>query len=285
MTTDTMSADADLVKNVFSSSRDRGADFAASVPEPEVETPAPEPETQETVEPEQKAEQPNGEDKPKGYRDPSSGRFVPLTELQSEREKRQEAQKARDEEARLRVQYEERARQYQAQLEDMQRRFQAAQNPPTPPPDIFDDPNAWQQNIQAQFQEALANERANMSELRARDKFGDEVVEKALQAARAQNLGPQFMRMRDPYGALIDWHKRASFVQKIGPDPEAYEKQLEEKIRAKVLEELKTPAAARPQQRFPTSLADATASGAQGALPVSDEALAANMFSSTRKRK
>lgn len=284
MTTD-VSADADLVKSIFSSSRDRGADSAAPVPEPEVaEEAAPEPETQEAA-PDAEAEQPKGEDKPKGYRDPTSGRFVPLTELQSEREKRQQAQKEREEEARLRTQAEENARHVLARLEEMQRRIAAQQQPPQPAPDVFADPEGWQAHLQQQFNQRLLDERANFSEMRARDKFGDEAVDKALQAALAQNLGPQFLAQRDPYGSLIQWHKRVTALQKIGPDPEAYEKQLEEKIRAKVLEELKAPAAARPQQRFPTSLADATASGPQGAPPVSDEAIAASLFSTSRKRK
>ena len=282
MTTD-QSADAELFKDAFSSSRDRGADSAA--PKLEAEAPAPEPEQPEKEAPAEELE-PKAEDKPKGFRDPQSGRFVPLTELQSEREKRQEAQKARDDEVRLRTQAEENARRYQAQLADMERRIQAAQNPPQPPPDAFTDPEGWQQHIQAQFQQQILNERANTSEMLARNKFGDETVEKALQAAVSQGLGPRFMQMRDPYGSLIDWHKRATVIQKIGPDPEAYERQVEERIRAQVLAELKAPAGSKPQQRFPTSLADATAaSGPQGAHPVSDEAMANAIFASDRKRR
>lgn len=281
MTTD-VSADAELLKDVFSSSRDRGADSAAPKSEP-VEAEAKEVEPEKA--PETEAEAPPAEDKPKGYRDPASGRFVPLTELQSEREKRQEAQKAREEEARLRAQAEANLQRYQQQLQDMERRIAAAQNPPPPPPDIFEDPNAWQQNIQAQFQQALINERANMSELRARDKFGDEAVDKAIQAATSQGLGPQFMQARDPYGALMTWHKRATVVQEIGPDPDAYRARVREEERLKVLEELKAPASAKPQQRFPGSLVDATASGPQGALPVSEHAMAATLFSTERKRR
>lgn len=285
MTTD-KSADADLLKDVFSSSRDRGADSAAPKSEPEVEKAAPAPDPQEIAEPEtEQPDEPKGRDPLKGYRDPSTGRLVPLTELQSEREKRQEAQKAREEEARLRTQAEENARRYQAQLAEMERRIQAAQNPPQPPPDAFTDPEGWQKHIQATFAEQLAHERANMSELRARDKWGDETVNSALKAAISENLGPRFMQMRDPYGALINWHKQATALQKIGPDPEAYEKQVEERIRAKVLEELKAPASSKPQQRFPTSLADATATGAQGTPPVSDGAIAADVFSSARRRR
>lgn len=66
MTTD-KSADADLLKDVFSSSRDRGADSAAPKSEPEVEKAAPAPDPQEIAEPE--TEQP---DEPKG-RDPLKG--------------------------------------------------------------------------------------------------------------------------------------------------------------------------------------------------------------------
>jgi hypothetical protein len=185
----------------------------------------------------------------------------------------------------LRAQAEANLQRYQQQLQEMERRIAAAQNPPAPPPDLFEDPNGWQQTIQTQFQQQLANERANMSEMLARNKYGDEIVDKAVQAATSRGLGPQFMTARDPYGALLDWHKRATVVQEIGPDPDAYRARVREEERLKVLEELKAPATAKPQQRFPGSLVDATASGPQGALPVSDHAIAASLFSTERKRR
>ena len=129
MTTD-KSADDAVLDDVFSSSRDRGADLAAPKAEPDVL--AQDPLAEKPAD--QTSEEQTTEAKPVGYRDPDTGRFVPLKELTSEREKRQEAQKAREEEARLRQQAEDNARRYQSELQDMQRRFQAAQNPPPAPP-------------------------------------------------------------------------------------------------------------------------------------------------------
>ena len=167
MTTE-QSEDDTLLNDVFSSSRDRGADPAAPAePEAEAKEPTAEPQSKEAVEPESKPEATDPD--AKGYRDPSTGRFVPLKELTTEREKRQAAEKSREEEARLRTAAEENARLYEQRIADIERRLQASQNPPQPPPDPNFDPAgalAYQQN---EFQQALLNQRLNTSEMFARN--------------------------------------------------------------------------------------------------------------------
>jgi hypothetical protein len=298
MTTE-KSADDAVLDDVFSTGRDRGGDTAPpatpeakAAPEVVAEPQGKDPATEAT---EQAAEQPSDAE-PKGYRDPSTGRFVPLKELTTEREKRQAAEKAREEEARLRKETEERYAQMERRFQDIERRTQAAQNPPPPPPDPFVDPAGALAHERAGFQQALLNQRLNFSEMFARNKFGDQAVDTALQAAQAAGvISEQWVtRSRDFYGDLLQWHKRQQVLARVGEDPEAYEKSIEERVRAKVLEELKTgnravmpgqtPAPAAPQQ-FPGSLADATASGPSGAQPQNDEAMIGSVFATGRKRK
>lgn len=287
MTTD-KSADDAVLDELFSSSRDRGADSAASKAEPEVQ--APEPVADKPIE--QQSEELNGEAKPQGYRDPSTGRFVPLKELTSEREKRQAAEKSREDEARLRQQAEDNARRWQADLEALQRRQQAAQNPPAPPPDPLTDPEGAFSHLQQTFEQRLLNQSLNFSEGRARDKFGDETVNAALQAAQQANVTQHFVHRADAFADLVKWHKGQLNRQRVGDDVDAFEKRIREEERQKTIEDLKTGRVSvmpgqTPQQpqRFPGSLNDATASGPQGAQPVSDEAIAAGMFSTDRKRR
>lgn len=290
MTTE-QSADDTLLNDVFSSGRDRGADPAAPAePEAEAKEPTAEPQSKEAVEPESKPEATDPD--AKGYRDPSTGRFVPLKELTTEREKRQAAEKSREEEARLRTAAEENARLYEQRIADIERRLQASQNPPQPPPDPNFDPAgalAYQQN---EFQQALLNQRLNTSEMFARNKHGDQIVDAAFQAANRAGALQHFVRSKDCYGDMIKWHRHQQVLARVGEDPDAYEKTLEEKIRAKVLEELKTGNRSvmpgqtpQAQPRFPGSLVDATGTGANVAHPISDEAMMGSVFGSDRKRK
>lgn len=297
MTTE-QSADDTLLNDVFSSGRDRGADLAApSEPTPETKEPEPKVEPEKQAEPEakEKTEADSSETEPKGYRDPSTGRFVPLKELTTEREKRQAAERAREDEARLRKDAEDNWRRTQAQVEEIQRRIQASQpqQPQVQPPDPLLDPAgalAYQQDV---FQQRLLNERLNTSEMFARNKHGDQIVDAAFQAAQQAGALSHFARSKDCYGDMIKWHRHQQVLARVGEDPDAYEKSLEEKIRAKVLEELKTgnravvpgqtPQLAQP--KFPGSLVDATGTGAGAAQPISDEAMMGSVFGSDRKRR
>ncbi len=292
MTTE-QSADDTLLNDVFSSGRDRGADPAAPAePEAKAKEPTAEPQSKEAVEPESKPEATDPD--AKGYRDPSTGRFVPLKELTTEREKRQAAEKSREEEARLRKDAEDNWRRTQAQVEEIQRRLQASQPQQTQaePPDPFLDPAGALAFQRDQFQQEILNQRLNTSEMFARNKHGDQIVDAAFQAANQAGALQHFVRSKDCYGDMIKWHRHQQVLARVGEDPDAYEKTLEEKIRAKVLEELKTGnravvpgQAPQAQPRFPGSLVDATGTGANVAHPISDEAMMGSVFGSDRKRK
>lgn len=294
MTTEKSASEDALLDDVFASDRDRGGKSAPpgdeqipeakSAPEPQSQADKPaQPETQQAEEVDEAQLHP-----------------VPRGILKKERER---FRAKIEEETRARVAAETEARLFREQMAALeQQRRQAPPPQPQQPrqqvpmPDPILEPERFAQVQQMQFAQALYIERLNASEGRARDKFGDELVDQALQAAQKAGLANngyfEQQNARHPYGALIEWFKKEQVVQKIGADPAAYEKQIEERVRQQVLAELKAgnrpgmpaPAAGGNVTRFPGTLADATASGQQGAN-LTDEAVMNSVFSTNRKRK
>lgn len=290
--TDNGSADDDALGDVFGSDReDRGGKepapaappesdtglardergrFAAKSQEPPAEGQQPPAETQE-------AQPPAQQDPPP---DPNANRHVPLSELLAERKKRQELE-------RLQIEADARAKAYYEQLQTQQQRHVP---PPQPqqqiePPDPFTDPEGYFRHVQQQFQTQLINQRLDTSELLARRHYGAQVVDEAFQAAQQAGVTGHFIREPDPYGALVEWHKKQKVLAEVGDDPGAYRKRLEEEVRQKVLEELKAGGAqGQQQQRFPGTLANATATGAQGAV-LTDETMMQDIYGSERRNR
>lgn len=272
--------DAAVMDGVFSSDRDRGADFAAPEPETKAEAPPP-PEAP----PEPKAE---AEDEAKRsdpftkYRDSETGRLVPLNELKSEREKRQEAQRMRDEAARE-------AAYWRGQAEAVQRAQQQPrqEQPQQRAPDPFTEPEAYQEYVVQQAQLIAQSERLNTSQMLAEEKYGEQKVADASELARRAGLfGPNspFLKQRNPYGALMQWFDRQVALQEIG-NPSEYKEKLKASMREEILAELKgtKPAAPAAQQRFPGTLADATGSGPPGPMAQSDESMMGEIFGTSRR--
>lgn len=290
MTTGTAGASdgADVLDDVFNKSgRDSGADSAA----PEGQEPAPE------VEAKPEAEQPKAEQneadqvddsQPQG-RDSKTGRFVPVSELIEERKK---LRAKNEEEFRLRVQAEERAKFYESQIQSFQR---VAQQPPQQQiaqpelPDPFTDPQGYANAIRAQAEQVSLNEKCNFSEAMAREKHGDDLVNQALQAAQQAGVAERFVRAANPYGDMVRWFRQAQALHRIGPDPDAYEKSVEERVTAKLLADLKAGkisvngTATQQPQRFPGTLADAVPQG--HAAPVDPGAMLDSIFSREGRAK
>jgi len=286
----------DVADEIFATDRDRDDDSVSSTedqqPEQAVQAEQQQdPEPQGEEQPEQQASE--SEDK---QRDPDTGRFVPVRELQSERQKRQE-------ETRLREAAEERANFYEKQAQQfMQTAQQPVQQQPQQPqqvelPDVYEDPEGYTRAVVQQavgnVQSQMVDMMVNASEVRARGAHGHEAVDKALHAAHQAGIAQQFIGQPEPFEALMQWHKRAEALQQYGDDPAAYRENLEKEIREKVLEELKSGGQVIDQQpsgngqqqpqRFPGSLVDATSQGTQG-RQMSQQALADEMFASDRNR-
>lgn len=298
MTTDKSASEDAVLDNVFASDRDRGGKSVPLAAEAPVETKgdtAPPSETPGTAASQEAAQQAEEVDEAQLHP-------VPRGILKKERER---FRAKLDEEARARVAAETRAKLYEEQIA----RHEAEKRQPQPQraapqqqqvriPDPVLEPERYAQYFQYQLSAYAQNEATNRSEDRARDKFGDTVVEEAFAFLQKSGLdGSHFIRTnpRDPWGEMVKWYRKEKTVARIGDDPDAYEKQIEERVRQKVLDELKagkiTPAAAQGAQpaggtvtRFPGTLADATATGQQGAH-LTDEAVMGAVFNTNRRRK
>lgn len=225
--------------------------------------------------PEAKAATPQPEAQPEPE---ATTRHVPLKELQSERTKRQE-------EARLRTEAEARAAVYERQLQTLmqQQRQPAAQPKPVQPPDPYTDPEGFTKFHVSQVQAQMEERILHISEANARRAHGDAIVNEALEMARRAGDPSYFSRFPDPWDALVEWGKRQKSLAKIGPDPDAYEKQVEERATAKILADLKAgkiklDGTTVQPTRFPGTLAEQTSAGGSQTAHLSDEAIMAGAY-------
>lgn len=159
---------------------------------------------------------------------------------------------------------------------------------PAPPqaPDWFQDPDAALRERISPIEQALAQQREQMSQLMAEEKHGREAVQAAMQAIQdevSRNPAARFevqrmMQSPHPYGALVEWHKQQSVLSEIGTDPAAYR----EKLRAELLAEINAsgvvPQAGIPAAKpvMPSNFADQRNAGARtgpgwaGPKPIQD---------------
>jgi uncharacterized caspase-like protein len=185
-------------------------------------------------------------------------RDIPITALLDEREKRQAAERELQQLRAWRQEQERKAREAAAQA-----------------PDFYSDPDQRLQFERQQFQASLWNERLNMSEALARDKFGDETVDRArdaFQAAVAQNpaLAVELQSSAHPYAFVVNWYKRQAVLAEIGTDPEAWKarqiESIKEQLRQELMAEMQQTQPVLPKPRLPGSLASAPAAGKAGEM-------------------
>jgi hypothetical protein len=164
-------------------------------PAPEVapvEPPAPEPEAPP-------APEPTPEPAPEA---PKEDKSVPLSALLDERDRRKAAEAKAAE-------------------------FEARQSAPAPVdmPDPIDDPRGfadWQQN---QVQQAVIANRFEVSDLMAKQQYGEETVktaaEWAMEKAKAEPLFAQaYMQQPHPIDWIVREHKRSALLSEVGDNPD-----------------------------------------------------------------
>ena len=142
---------------------------------------------------------------------------VPLAAIEDERRKRQS----------LEAQLEE----TNAQL----RRLIDGQQGQPELPDPYADPEGFAAHQAAQQEFAMRNAIAHLSEKQMRRAVGNEIVDAALEAARAAGVTQEFFNAADPYGDLVDWHKAQQVQNEIGNNPAAYRQRVRSEIEAEVL--------------------------------------------------
>jgi len=225
-------------------------------------TPAPEPSAPviEAEKPAAPEPEPQGDGR---ARDPETGRFVPISALLDERDKRQ-AETAK-----------------RIDLEQQLQRYQQPQQPEQIPTD----PSGIIQYALAEQQRIAFNERLNTSELMARQAHGEDIVSEAQQAflsAVGQNpmLQQQLQGQIHPYDFVVKWHKQHKLMSEIGQDPEAWRKSEAEKIRAQVLAELQGQGVspAPSSQQPPPSVVGRPAAARAGAVPTGPGNAFDNLF-------
>jgi hypothetical protein len=285
--------EGNALDDVFASDRDRGGKSAPPEPAPK-ETVAAEPAAEKPAEGE--AETEPKRDPFQQYRDPESGKLVPVSALDSERHKRKEASQKFEE-------AEKRANEHAERIKDLERRLQAAQQPPLQHqqpvqqqpqpkrPDVWTDPEGAlaydRQQILATQQQQIFETRLFLSEemMSAKPDY-QQMKDLFVETARSDpSLAQRLVSHPAPAKFAYEEGKKIAAMREVGTDLEGFKTRLIEEARVKFLEELKTGTTATAQpQKFPGTLADATASGGQGAH-LTDEAVMSDVFSSNRRRK
>ncbi len=179
---------------------------------------------------------------------------VPVGAIQDERRKRQELER---------------------RIEDYEKRLNAIANPPqpqAPPPEMFDDPEGWQNhfggNIVSQAtQQASLNAKLDTSEMLARDKFDDfeDMKQSFLELAKENpTLAQQALSDPHPWRKAYQIAKTHSTMREVGATDV-------DSLRASIRAELEAEMKATPAAEIPQSLASAqsgrTASATTGAPP------------------
>jgi hypothetical protein len=176
-----------------------------------------------------------GRFKPKAE-EPQDQTMVPLTALHETRDK---------------------VRALEAELQKLRPQQQA-----DPVPDIFEDPEGYQNQVAQTIQQATLNATLNLSEEMVRQSSGNETVDAAQQwAAAAFKANPalwqQFISQRNPYGFLVQEYQRHTALTKLG-DP----KDIDAFLAWRQAQAQLQPAQAAPQPATPPpSIASAPSAG------------------------
>jgi hypothetical protein len=192
---------------------------------PVAEEPAPEPTAPPQTEP---PAAPPAADAPK-----QPAARVPVTELQAERRKRQEAEASA-----------EAVRRELAELRGMVQGLNRGQQPAPQPqakpkPEIWEQPDQFVDERIAPIVQQVQAVKLQTSETIAVEKYGEQAVSDALDALnahiRANPAGrfdhQQIMASSHPFGSLMKWHEKQRVQTEIGSDPEAwFQRRLEQEL-------------------------------------------------------
>lgn len=158
---------------------------------------------------------------------PPAAGMVPQQALHAAREGERTA-KAENDELRRTLQ------QMQGQISMLSQRTapQPTPKPAEPAPDVWQDPDKWNEQRLAPIQQAAERQRLTFSRMLADDKFGSEVVTAADVALKtAVELNPalaaeaqRILRSEHPFRELVAWHKDQQTRQRVGSDPDAFVK-------------------------------------------------------------
>lgn len=117
-------------------------------------------------------------------------------------------------------------------------------------PDPWTEPDKALESVRSEWQQALLNERLNMSEAMARQSHGDEAVDAAAEAfLEATKANPEMYhamtRQQNPYSYVVNWHKQQQTLKEVGSVDDLRAK-IEAEVRAKLEAEAKANAQSMP---------------------------------------
>jgi hypothetical protein len=175
---------------------------------------------------------------------PASDVTVPMSVVHGERDRRQAAEKERD---------------------DLRAKLEASSQ--TEPTSVFEDESKFRSEIDAQINESMSNVALNQSEFFARREFGSEEldgkIEKFKELVKDNDpLRQRFINATSPYHELVEIVDQHDELAKM-EDMDAYRAKIRAEERAAVKKELEDEAAAKAKLRdsVPDSLVDEPSQG------------------------
>jgi hypothetical protein len=174
--------------------------------------------------------------------------------------------------------WKEKAIRAEGEMAELRRQLEEARKAPMPPPappQQFQpqpiDPNVDPQGFVSRVQEVVLNERLNTSEMMARQQYGAEAIETAIndfkEAAKSDpSLFPKLYANPHPYDWMVKEVERQRLLRDVGSDPAAYRAKLEAELRAKLEAEIAERTQAQPQPSAAPRLAPSLAT-ARSAAP------------------
>lgn len=158
---------------------------------------------------------------------------------------------------------------YKAQLDEARAEIarMRTENRPKPAPetvpDMFEEPEKFQQYMSRQLNNVRQSTIADVSEAMAIEAYGQEEVEAAFEAMKAAGEVQRFIQSRHPYGDMVKWHRQQKVFQEIGDDPDAYRARIVEETRKQVQAEIAAQQAKDMAQKAAPSMANVNGSGGQ----------------------
>lgn len=136
-------------------------------------------------------------------------------------------------------------------------------------PDPIEDPRGFYDAVQSAISYREMNNKLNTSEMLARDRHGDDLVDDFIAWAGANPDVAQWMAGQpNPYAAGIAQFKRVQLADEIGDDPEVWRQSERDRIRAEVEAEMRGQSgqpAATPRTPLPGPASQARSAGKQSA--------------------
>lgn len=209
--------------------------------------PASEPQAAAPATPETTQEQPQGQPEPASNDEPQTDErgMVPVAALQAERQK---AKRYTEQVAEFQQKLEQQNAQWEQRFSQMMSAVMPKQAQPehAPPPDIWDDPNAFVRSQAMEMVTPLRQQMLAMARQVAEIQFQPDAVKAAEEAfnraAATGQIDPDVHRRinssPNPFAAAVQWHQHVTTMSEIGSDPAAYKAKLEQELRDKVLAEI-----------------------------------------------